>query len=154
MRSIDRSQHPPRDLIQTAPVRHRTHVRQTQRHAAEVRERPHVAVEKRHLVAAVVQLQERTARVGQVLQELPHPRQDRAAGVKAEGGSLSARWVAQFPNDASGDGAKEEETVKRRLEECRWCFSGAASALHRGGERPGGVEVTDRVQDRGVLRWK
>ncbi len=29
------------------------------------------------------------------------PRQDQATGVRAEGGSLSARWVAQSPSDAS-----------------------------------------------------
>ncbi len=130
VRGIDRSQHAPCDLLQSAPLRHRTHVRQTdslaarlhaalvvplaragearleqvvahqrlepsrqptlaahpathrgtqividqaQRHAAEVRERSHVAVEECHLVAPVVQPHERTARVRQVQQELPHP---------------------------------------------------------------------------------
>ena len=48
-------------------------VDQPQRHAAEVSERPHMAVEERHLVAPVVQPHERTARVRQVQQKLPHP---------------------------------------------------------------------------------
>ncbi len=127
---VDRSQHLACDLLQSAPLGHRTHVRQTdslaarlhaalvvplaragearleqvvahqrlepsrqltlaahpathrgtqividqaQRHAAEVRERSHVAVEECHLVAPVVQPHQRTARVRQVQQKLPHP---------------------------------------------------------------------------------
>ena len=68
---------PSRQLTLAAhPATHRRTqivVDQPQRHATEVSERPHMAVEERHLVAAVVQPHERTARVRQVQQELPHP---------------------------------------------------------------------------------